>query len=276
MLLVGLSMMLYPIISEWWNSKVQSRAVASYDKIVAEIDEDRAERMIAKANDFNERLAQLYSPLSNPDQLTDYDRILNVIGTGVMGYVTIPVIRSELPIYHGTDEEVLNIASGHLKGTSFPVGGPSTHAVISAHRGLPSSRLFTDLDKLVIGDTFTVTVLNHVYTYEVDDISVILPEEIEKLSIIPDEDYVTLMTCTPYGVNTHRLLVRAKRMEIVEEKTLLVAADAVQVDSMLVIMAITTPLILLMIYLWVRSGKRKKISLPFNDPLSILSKKDGC
>ena len=205
--MVGLGIMLYPTVSDWWNSHTQSRAVASYDKVVAELDDGKAEELLAEAHDYNNKLAEVYAPLSNPDEVPNYDKILDITGTGIMGYITIPVIQVELPIYHGTSEGVLNIAAGHLKGSSFPVGGDSTHAVISAHRGLPSARLFTDLDQLVTGDVFTITVLDQIFTYEVEEILIVLPEEVDKLAITPQKDYVTLMTCTPYGINTHRLLI---------------------------------------------------------------------
>ena len=182
-LLVGLAVMLYPSFSNWWNSRVQSRAVAGYDEIVANMDDDETERLIKQAHDYNEKLSRVYAPLVNADEVAGYDDILNISGTGIMGYITIPFIRVELPIYHGTSEEVLNIAAGHLKGTSFPVGGANTHAVISAHRGLPSAKLFTDLDRLVVGDTFTINVLGEVYTYEIEEILKVLPEQVEALDI---------------------------------------------------------------------------------------------
>lgn len=271
-LLVGLSVMLYPSFSDWWNQRVTSRAVANYDKVVAEMDHSDIDRMFARAEDFNAQLAEMYAPFSNTDELKRYDGILNVSGTGIMGYITIPVINVELPVYHGTSEGVLNVAVGHLKGSSFPVGGASTHAVLSAHTGLPSARLFTDLESLVVGDQFTITVLDRIFTYKVDDINVVLPHEMEKLAIVPDEDYVTLLTCTPYGINSHRLLVRARRIETVYEKTVLVSADALKIDSYIVIGIVVAPLLLILIILW---GKRKPISIPLDDPLSVLPKRDG-
>ena len=163
MLFVGVSVMLYPIVSDWWNSKVQSRAVANYEVAVAQMDTDRTDRMIAKANEYNEKLSRLAAPFVDYGTISGYETALNVSGTGIMGYISIPVIQVELPIYHGTSEEVLNIAAGHLEGSSLPVGGANTHSVISAHRGLPSARLFTDLDKMEIGDTFQITVLNGLF-----------------------------------------------------------------------------------------------------------------
>lgn len=271
-LLIGLSVMLYPAFSDWWNQRVTSRAVVSYDKAVSEMDHSAIDRLFAKADDFNRELAKMSAPFSRADEFTNYDGILNVSGTGIIGYITIPVINVELPIYHGTSDGVLNIAVGHLIGSSFPVGGESTHAVLSAHTGLPSARLFTDVESLVTGDTFTVTVLDRVLTYRVDEINVVLPKEMEKLAIAPGEDYVTLLTCTPYGINSHRLLVRAKRIETVYEKTVLVSADALKIDSYIVIGVIAAPLLLILIILL---GKRNPVSLPIEDPLSILPKRNG-
>ncbi len=276
-LIVGLSVMLYPTVSDWWNSKVQSRAIANYDQTIQNIDPDRYDDIWAKANEYNKKLAETYAPFSNPDEISGYDSILDISGTGIMGYITIPVIKVELPIYHGTSAEVLNIAAGHLKGSSLPVGGENTHAVISAHRGLPSARLFTDLDQLVKGDTFTITILDQIFTYEVEEILIVKPEEMDKLAIIPGGDYVTLMTCTPYGVNTHRLLIRSHRVDTVYAKTVKITADAVQVDPMLVIPVIGFFLLILLIIFWAFSSKHKtKTALPYKNLIYILpNDKDG-
>lgn len=250
--------MLYPIISDWWNSKVQSRAVASYNEAIVNMDDSETEEILAQAHEYNQKIAKLATPFADHNQIFGYNDILNISGTGIMGYVTIPVIKVELPIYHGTSDEVLNIAAGHLEGSSLPVGGINTHSVISAHRGLPSSKLFTDLDQLVVGDIFTITVLNEIYTYEIEEILIVLPHEMDKISLISGEDYVTLMTCTPYGVNTHRLLVRAHRIETVYQRSVRVDADAMQVDPMLVVPAFATPLVLLLIVFWCFSGRKSK------------------
>ena len=206
MLFVGLLVMLYPIISNWWNSRVQSRAIANYEMAVNDMDDGEAEAMIAEAVDYNSKIARLESPFTNYEQVAGYYDILDISGTGIMGYISIPSIQVEIPIYHGTSKSVLNVAAGHLEGSTIPVGGPTTHSVISAHRGLPSAKLFTDLDRLVVGDIFTINVLGEVYTYEVEEIHIVLPHEMDKLLVVPGEDIVTLMTCTPYAVNTHRLL----------------------------------------------------------------------
>lgn len=208
---VGLSVVLYPLISSAWNSHTQSRAVASYNSAVARMPQEDYSEMFEAAEAYNRQLMEISVPFVNYDQIEGYDQLLDVSGTGIMGYVTIEKIRVELPIYHGTDSAVLQIAAGHLQGSSLPTGGAGTHCVISAHRGFPSARLFTRLDEMEIGDIFTVTVLDRTMTYEVDQILVVEPQEIEALQIDPQEDYVTLMTCTPYGINSHRLLVRGVR-----------------------------------------------------------------
>lgn len=256
-LFVGLAIMLYPSFSDWWNSKVQSGVVAGYQRAVAEMDNDEIERMIQQAHDYNEKLSRVYSPITNADEVAGYDDILNISNTGIMGYITIPFIKVELPIYHGTSPEVLNVAAGHLKGTSFPVGGDNTHAVISAHRGLPSAKLFTDLDKLVEGDIFTVNILDEVYTYEIEKILIIEPQEIDKLEIIPNSDYVTLMTCTPYGINTHRLLLRSHRIETKVHYDAKILADATQVDPILAMPVIAMPFLILLIVFWVVTSKKR-------------------
>lgn len=258
--LVGLSVMLYPTVSDWWNKRVQSRAVASYNEAVQQLDPDRYNEIWESAHNYNSRLNRLASPFTDYDELTDYNDILNIGGSGILGYISIPVIKVELPIYHGTSPEVLNIAAGHLEGSSLPVGGKNTHAVISAHRGLPSAKLFTDLDELVVGDTFTITVLDEIFTYEVEEILIVEPDQMEKLAIIPDGDYVTLMTCTPYGINSHRMLIRSHRIETIYEHNVKVNPDAVKIDPMLVIPFISAPLLLILIIFWFfGSGKKNRI-----------------
>jgi sortase A len=252
--------MLYPTISDWWNLKTQSRVIATYVEQVDDLSTEDYEAILQEARAYNEKLSALETPLYDYEQVAGYESILDITGTGIMGYVTIPTIDVQLPIYHGTSAEVLNIAIGHLQGTSLPVGGMGTHSVIMAHRGLPSAKLFSDLDELAVGDTFTVTVLNEVLTYEVCDIAIVLPDEIEKLAIEPGEDYVTLMTCTPYGVNTHRLLVRGKRIETDAEAAsqVRVTADANQVDPMIVVPVIAAPFVLILICIWVFGGKKRR------------------
>ena len=256
--LVGLSVMLYPTFANWWNRNKASHTVSAYRETVAQMDIGEAERLLQEAYDYNDQLAQLYAPFTNFDQLDGYEDILNISGSGVMGYISIPNINVELPIYHGTSEGVLQIASGHIQGSSLPVGGASTHSVISGHRGLPSAKLFSDLDKMVEGDTFTINVLNEVLTYEVEKILIILPDELDKLAIVPGADKVTLMTCTPYGINTHRLLIRAHRIDTIYDKSIKVSADALQIDTMMVIPIVLIPLLILLIIYWFITGKRRK------------------
>lgn len=274
-LLVGLSVMLYPSFSNWWNKRVQSRVVAGYQKAVMELDDGEAERMLEEARAFNSMLAGIANPFSDSSKTPKYDDILNISGTGIMGYVTIPVIKVELPIYHGTSAEVLNIAAGHLEGSAFPVGGKNTHAVISAHRGLPSAKLFTDLDKLVVGDIFTITILDEIFTYEVEEILIVSPDEMDKLSIIPDGDYVTLMTCTPYGINTHRLLIRSHRIETEYEHTVKVDPDALKVDEMLVVPFIAAPLVILLIIFWFFGNGNKSRRRTRRDYINLVTNKGG-
>ena len=258
LLLVGLSVMLYPTVSDWWNSRVQTRAIATYNQSVEQMDTGDKERLLMEAHSYNATLSHLTAPFTNWEDAGNYDKILDISGTGIMGYISIPKIQVELPIYHGTSAEVLNVAVGHLQGSSFPVGGENTHAVISAHRGLPSAKLFSDLDQLVEGDTFTVTILDEVLTYEVEKIFIVKPDELDKLAIIPGGDYVTLMTCTPYGVNSHRLLVRAHRVDTVYPHNVKVAADAVQLDSMSVVPFIAAPLFVGLLVFWIVSSRQQK------------------
>jgi sortase A len=257
-LLVGLSVMLYPTVSDWWNSRVQTQAIASYDIAVEQIDDNHYDEIMSQAHAYNEAIAQVEAPLSNPDVVSGYEDILNISGTGIMGYITIPTINVQLPIYHGTSDEILNVAAGHLEGSSLPVGGTTTHSVISAHRGLPSARLFSDLDRLVVGDTFTITILDEILTYEVEEINIVLPHETSRLAISEGKDYVTLMTCTPYGINSHRLLVRAHRIETVYPHNIKVVSDAVKVDPMLVVPGICIPLLAILITIWIVGGKRRR------------------
>ena len=245
--LVGLSVVLYPTVSDWVNRRNASRALVSYDETVNALSDADYEACFAAADDYNRRLAATENAFYKPELVSGYEQTLDLSGTGIMGYITIQKIGVELPIYHGTGEGVLQVAAGHLQGSSLPVGGAGTHAVISAHRGLPSAKLFTNLDELEVGDTFTVTVLDRVLTYEVDRISIVLPNETDLLQPTPGKDYLTLMTCTPYGINTHRLLVRGHRVETVEnQKHIRVTADAVRVQPAVVAPLLAVPLLVLL------------------------------
>ncbi|MCI5993499.1 MAG: class C sortase [Clostridiales bacterium] len=261
--LVGLSLLLYPTVSDYWNSLHQSRAIAQYAEQVANLDNDVYEQLWADADAYNRTLpgmAQRY--VLTDEEKEAYEQLLDPSGTGVMGYVEIPEISCSLPIYHGTDEAVLQIAIGHIEGSSLPVGGESTHCVLSGHRGLPSAKLFTDLDKLDTGDTFILRVLDETLTYEVDRILIVEPYELSALEIEEGRDYCTLVTCTPYGVNTHRLLVRGHRVENQEEATAVrVTADAMQIDPVIVAPLVAVPLLLLLlVVLLARTGKKRKSS----------------
>ena len=243
--LVGLSVMLYPSVSDAVNRKHQSRAVAGYAEKVEQLSDADYQTYFDAADVYNRQLNTTPNAFYKPDLVSGYAQTLDISGTGIMGYITIPKISVELPIYHGTDEGVLQVAAGHLEGSSLPVGGAGTHAVISAHRGLPSAKLFTNLDELEVGDRFTITVLNRVLTYEVDQISIVLPTETDQLLPTEGMDYVTLMTCTPYGINTHRLLVRGKRVETTEsQKHIRVAADVFRIEPIIVATILAIPMLL--------------------------------
>ena len=256
---VGLSVMLYPTISDYVNQRNQSRAVASYAQDVDKMTDADYSAYFDAADAFNAQVAANENALYRPDQLSGYNDTLDITGTGIMGYITISKIGVELPIYHGTSDAVLQVAAGHLEGTSLPVGGESTHAVISAHRGLPSAKLFTHLDRLEVGDTFTITVLDRELTYEVDKISIVLPTEVDELKVVDGKDYVTLMTCTPYGINTHRLLVRGHRVTAPENlKRIRVAADATRIEPILIAPLLAVPLLLLLLIGLLVSGRKRK------------------
>lgn len=257
---IGLSLLLYPSVSNWWNEKVSTRAIAKYDSLVAEISEDDYSAYFEAANEYNTAIAALGSAtaISLPDLIEGYDETLDISGTGIMGYITIEKINVQLPIYHGTSTGVLQIAAGHLKGSSLPVGGESTHCVISAHRGLPSAKLFTDLDQLEVGDLFTITVLDQVLTYEVDQITIVEPDQIEDLYIEEGKDYCTLMTCTPYGINSHRLLVRGVRTESAEKALIYVTSEAYQIDTIIVASAAAVPMLLALLIVLLVSTRRKR------------------
>ncbi|MGN1113780.1 MAG: class C sortase [Oscillospiraceae bacterium] len=258
-LLVGLSVMLYPTFSDWYNVGRFKSDIANYDKKVSTTKKDDIAEMFKEAEDYNEKIKKLASPLTDYDKVPNYDKILDISGTGIMGYINIPKIKMEIPIYHGTSSDVLNVAAGHLEGTTLPIGGKGNHAVISAHRGLVSSKLFTDIDKLREGDYFSITVLNRVMYYEVDQIKIVLPDNVTDLYPVRGSDFVTLMTCTPYGINTHRLLVRGHRIKNPEGgSTMNVTSDAVQVDPMVVIPYIAIPLLIFLIVYWHSESKREK------------------
>ena len=248
-MLTGAGVMAYPTFADWWNSFHQSRAVASYVETVEKMDTADYDRVLAEAEAYNRHLCEtgiLWN--MTEEEAAEYNRQLKVEGTEIMGYIDIDRVKIHLPVYHGTDEAVLQVAVGHISGTSLPIGGEGTHCVVSGHRGLPSAKLFTDIDKLVEGDVFTLTVLNHVATYQVDQIVTVLPTELEALAIEPGKDYCTLVTCTPYGINTHRLLIRGHRIpniEKTEEKPVLPVIGEPEKDSRIPKWIAETPIFIL-------------------------------
>lgn len=243
---IGILILTYPMISDYFNQKTQSRVITNYESLLDNVYKKDYTDEFNKAYDYNNKLAHLSNPLLTYDTLNNYNEILNVNLNGMIGYITIDKIKVELPIYHGTSKEVLSSSVGHIEGTSLPVGGSYTNSVLSAHRGLPSSKLFTDLDKLELKDTFTITVLDKVLTYEVDKIVIVKPDEIEELKI-DENDYVILSTCTPYGINTHRLLVRGKRIENINIKKKYITTEAFKIDNLIVTPLVAIPIILILL-----------------------------
>ena len=255
---IGLSVLLYPSVSNWWNSRVQSRVIVDYEALLKDFTPEDYTALFEQADRYNEQIRQVSYPLMYYDQVSGYEEALNVTGNGIMGYITIEKLKVELPIYHGTSDAVLNVAAGHVEGTSLPVGGESTHSVISAHRGLPSATLFTNLDKMEPGDVFTLTILDRVLTYQVDQVQIVRPNEVEPLYVVEGEDYCTLITCTPYGINTHRLLVRGTRVDTPQEKNIYIATEAYRLDSLILTPIVAAPMLLiLLVVLLVRHPKKK-------------------
>ena len=259
--LVGLSLLLYPSVSDYWNSFHQTRAIATYSEEVANLENEQYDELWAAAQQYNRSLTERGNAyVLSEEQKEAYEKLLDVSGLGVMGYIEIPEIDVSLPVYHGTEESVLQIAVGHLEWSSLPVGGESTHCVLSGHRGLPSAKLFTNLDKLTEGDIFLLRVLDEVLTYEVDQILIVEPQETGALRIEEGKDYCTLVTCTPYGINTHRLLVRGHRIENqANAASIRVTADAMQIEPVIVAPIVAAPMLLcLMLWVLLRDPKKKK------------------
>lgn len=258
MFLAGLSLLLYPTVSDYWNSMHASQAVANYAEKVKDLSREQYDKMLQEAKAYNKMLAQSGGgyTLSKQQEAT-YESILDVTGTGIMGYIEIPTIHISLPIYHGIEDSVLQIAVGHLEWSSLPVGGKSTHCVLSGHRGLPSAKLFTNLDQLVEGDTFVIRVLDEVLTYEVDQILIVEPSDVSALTIEEGKDLCTLVTCTPYGINSHRLLVRGHRVAN-QTEGIRVTSDAIQIDPLLVAPVVALPMLLALLIVLLVSGKKRK------------------
>ena len=256
-LVAGLSLLLYPTVSDYWNSLHASQAVASYDQAVKSMDEDKYDELLQRAGQYNRDLFLRGSLFALTDEeREDYNSQLDIDGSGVMGYIEIPTIKVSLPIYHGTSDDVLQVAVGHLEWSSLPVGGESTHCVLSGHRGLPSAKLFTNLDQLAEGDLFVIRTLDEVLTYEVDRILIVLPSEVQALAAEEGKDLCTLVTCTPYGVNSHRMLVRGHRVDNQSEAVRL-TADAIRIDPLLVAPIAAIPLLLALLLLLAAAPKKK-------------------
>lgn len=240
-MLTGIGILAYPSVSDWWNSMHATQAIAGYVEAVETMSKEEKEAIFAKAKEYNDSLPNGVNFNISEEKYAEYASILDVTGTGIMGYIQIQSIGVNLPVYHGVDEGILQIAVGHIPGSSFPIGGERTHAVMSGHRGLPSAKLFSDLDKLKEGDVFTVTVLDETFTYMIDQIRIVLPEETDELAIVDDKEYATLVTCTPYGVNSHRMLMRGHRIANIDGKA--TPADAVKIPTYIVIPAVGIPLL---------------------------------
>lgn len=255
---IGVGLLVYPSFSDYWNTFHQSRVIMKYADRVSNMNKDEYARLIKEANQYNQELQKTGIKWNMTDaEKASYNRYLDFESSGVMGYITIPKINVELPIYHGTSDSILQTSIGHIEGSSLPVGGLGSHTILSGHRGLPSARLFTNLDQLAAGDTFTLTVLNETYTYEVDQIRIVEPTDLSSLQLEPGKDYCTLVTCTPYGVNTHRLLVRGHRVENVNGNAELVA-DAIQIRPIYI-----TPFVIILLlfglFLWSKLRRNRRI-----------------
>lgn len=257
---LGIALLLYPPVSDYVNSRNQSRVVQQYQKTVGNLQELEKQRMILAAQDYNNRLAETPDAFYHPELVEGYGETLDITGTGIMGYLNIDKIHLELPIYHSVDPDVLQVAVGHLPGTSLPVGGTGTHTVLSGHRGLPSARLFTDLDKLEPGDRFTITVLSRVYTYQVERLKTVEPYQVDDLQLDPQKDLCTLFTCTPYGVNTQRLFVLAKRVptDKIEERRAFYTNEAYRITPAIVAPAIGLPVLLIAYIVMMFGGKKRR------------------
>ena len=257
---VGLSVLLYPSISSYWNAKTQSEAIVDYESMLAQYKPEDHTAIFEEANAYNQKLAQLTDPFREHSTLTEYGSVLSIGSGGMMGYITVPKISQELPVYHGTSEGVLSVAVGHLEGSSLPVGGESTHCVVSAHRGLPTATLFTHLDRMEVGDLFYFTILDRTITYEVDQIRIVEPDDSSLIQIVEGKDYCTMLTCTPYGINTQRLLVRGHQVDMTQTRSLYVANEAYRIEPLVVMPVVALPIIFgLLIYVMVAPAKKDSL-----------------
>lgn len=256
-MLVGAGLMLYPSAANWWNSLTQTGYVASYMSEVASMDKSEYEKILNEAIEYNKKLSETGLNFDmTEEEMEEYNRVLNVSGSGVMGYIDIPKINETLPVYHNTEDTILRIAVGHIVGTSLPVGGESSHCVVSGHRGLPTAKLFTDIVKLVEGDTWTLNVLDQVLTYEVDQIRVVEPSNMKYIQIEKGKDYCTLVTCTPYGINSHRILIRGHRIPNVQAN-LRVTADAMIIDKIYVAPFVAAPILIILLIMMLVTTRKK-------------------
>ncbi len=257
---IGLSVLLYPTISSFWNSKTQSEAILDYEKMLASYEPEDFTALFEAADKYNESLSKLDFPMIDyPEIESEYWKTLDITGTGMMGYINIPKINQELPVYHGTSDDVLSIAVGHFQGSSLPVGGDGNHCVVSAHRGLPTATLFTYLDRMEVGDTFYFTILDRTFTYEVDQIRIVEPDDTSFIQKQEGKDYCTLLTCTPYGINTQRLLVRGHQVDTSQKRTLYVVNEAYRIDTLLVTPFVALPIIfILLVYVMFKPIKKDR------------------
>ena len=258
---IGLSVLLYPAISSYWNSKTQSEAIVDYESMLENFEPQDFTKMFEQADAYNEKLNSLDFPLQEYAKIEElYWKTLDVTGTGMMGYITVPKISQELPVYHGTDDAVLGIAVGHFQGSSLPVGGVNTHSVVSAHRGLPTATLFTYLDRMEVGDTFTFSILDKTFVYEVDQIRIVEPDDTSLIGVEKGKDYCTLLTCTPYGINTQRLLVRGHQVDTSQNRNLYISNEAYREDVLIVMPIVALPIILfLLIYIMFTPVKKETL-----------------
>ena len=255
-LVIGLSMLLYPSFSDYWNSFRSTKAIMGYDEQVAKLEAQKYDEMWEDAVEYNADLTDRQNEFVLPEEKrAEYESLFNLTGTGIMGYIEIPNIKCSVPIYHGTEDTVLQIAIGHLDWSSLPTGGKGTHCVLSGHRGLPSAKLFSDLDKVVEGDRFILRILDEILTYEVDQILIVEPHEVEELEISRYEDYCTLVTCTPYGVNSHRILVRGHRVPNDSRLTIRLVSEAGQIDPLIIAPIIASP-VLIVLFIWLMMPKK--------------------
>ena len=255
---VGVFLLLYPSVANYWNSFHQTRAIENYTEVVSSMSKEDYKAIMDSALKYNERLAETGMRWILTDaEREEYNKQLAVEGTEVMAYVSVPKFHIKCPIYHGTDEAILQVAVGHLEASSLPVGGKSTHTLISGHRGLPSARLFTDIAKMKEGDTWTISVMNETLTYECDQIRVVLPDDLSDLQIEEGKDLCTLITCTPYGINTHRLLVRGHRVPNANGSAD-ITADAIQIEPKYIAPFLAGPVLLILVAILLISTRKAR------------------